>query len=253
MQVSSSKKWLSKPALDEEGNPILQKNGKPVLKKSYSVLQDNFFQHMRDAGYTDVERGERGSSEEHLTVTQFKVMQEEKRLEGLTEQIEQSGTELAAVQQQLTSGHVAIQQMKSSTRKAEKAADAAERKMTKAEQALHTQSMTFMKIDSMGKKTITGNIALAPDEARELKALAKKGVTADRRISDLEDKVARAQRDVDIWKQRYKKLLDQVQSYLVAVQKAPERVADFLRKIIQERDISQSRQPTRTHQHSVER
>ncbi len=109
MQVSSSKKWLSKPALDEAGNPLLQKNGKPVLKKSYSVLQEDFFQHMRAAGYTDVERGERGSSEEHLTVTQFKVMQEEKRLEGLTEQIEQSGTELAAVQQQLASGHAAIQ------------------------------------------------------------------------------------------------------------------------------------------------
>lgn len=76
MQVSSSKKWLSKPALDEQGVPILQKNGKPVLRKSYSVLQDDFFQAMRNAGYSDVERGERGSSEEHLTVTQFKVERE---------------------------------------------------------------------------------------------------------------------------------------------------------------------------------
>ncbi|MCD8353973.1 MAG: plasmid recombination protein [Clostridiales bacterium] len=194
MQVSSSKKLLSKPALDEAGNPILQRNGKPVLKKSYSVLQDDFFQHMRAAGYTDVERGERGSNEEHLTVIQFKVMQEEKRLDGLTEQIQQSGTELAAVQQQLTSGHDAIQQMESDTRKAEKAADAAEKKMTQAERALRTQSMTFMKIDSMGKKTLTGNIAFAPDEARELKELAKKGVTANRRVSELEEKVARARR-----------------------------------------------------------
>ena len=31
---------------------------------------------MRNAGYTDVERGERGSTEEHLTVTQFKVQAE---------------------------------------------------------------------------------------------------------------------------------------------------------------------------------
>ena len=84
MQVSSSKKWLSKPALDEQGVPILQKNGKPVLRKSYSVLQDDFFQAMRNAGYTDVERGERGSSEEHLTVTQFKVEREQERLEQLT-------------------------------------------------------------------------------------------------------------------------------------------------------------------------
>ena len=88
MQVSSSKKWLSKPALDEQGAPILQKNGKPVLRKSYSVLQDDFFQAMRNAGYTDVERGERGSSEEHLTVTQFKVMQEQERLSKLADKVE---------------------------------------------------------------------------------------------------------------------------------------------------------------------
>ena len=54
--------------------------GKPVLKKSYSQLQDDFHEHMLHTGYTDLERGERGSSEEHLTVTQFKVAQEETRL-----------------------------------------------------------------------------------------------------------------------------------------------------------------------------
>ncbi len=84
MQVSSSKKWLSKPALDEQGAPTLQKNGKPVLRKSYSVLQDDFFQAMRNAGYSDVERGERGSSEEHLTVTQFKVEREQERFRKVT-------------------------------------------------------------------------------------------------------------------------------------------------------------------------
>ena len=74
MQVSISKKWLSKPAIDEvTGEPMLTSGGKPVLKKSYSILQDHVFRHMKDAGYDDVERGERGSSEEHLTVTQFKV------------------------------------------------------------------------------------------------------------------------------------------------------------------------------------
>lgn len=80
MQVSRSKKWASNPAMDEFGAPILQKNGKPVLKKSYSVLQDDFYQHMVAAGYTDIERGEVGSTEEHLTVTQFKVEQEQQRL-----------------------------------------------------------------------------------------------------------------------------------------------------------------------------
>ena len=81
MQVSMSKKWASVPAIDPRtGEPMRTAASKPVLKKSYSQLQDDFHQHMLRSGYTDLERGERGSSEEHLTVTQFKVAQEETRL-----------------------------------------------------------------------------------------------------------------------------------------------------------------------------
>ena len=100
-QVSMSKKWASKPALDENGEPILSVKGKPVLKKSYSVLQDDFFGYMREAGYDDVERGERGSSEEHLTVTQFKVQQEQARLAELTEQNRQQEQQAATLGKQI--------------------------------------------------------------------------------------------------------------------------------------------------------
>ena len=57
-QVSRSKKWDSKPVLDENGNPMLNEKGKKILKSSYSVLQDDFFHFMRAAGYDDVERGD---------------------------------------------------------------------------------------------------------------------------------------------------------------------------------------------------
>ena len=89
-QVSRSKKWDSKPVLDEDGNPMLNAKGKKILKSSYSVLQDDFFNFMRNVGYTDVERGERGSTEEHLTVTQFKVQAEQQRLEAVTGQVAQA-------------------------------------------------------------------------------------------------------------------------------------------------------------------
>lgn len=100
-QVSMSKKWASQPAIGEDGQPLLTKSGKPVLKKSYSVLQDDFFNAMRSAGYTDLERGERGSSEEHLTVTQFKVEREQEHLEGLTEQTAQKAQEAAVLGKKL--------------------------------------------------------------------------------------------------------------------------------------------------------
>ena len=95
MQVSRSKKWESKVALDEQGNPILTSKGKKVLRTSYSVLQDDFFNYMKAAGYTDVERG---STEEHLTVTQFKVAQEQQRLENVTAQIAQTEQALDTAQ-----------------------------------------------------------------------------------------------------------------------------------------------------------
>lgn len=82
-QVSMRKKWVSKPALDDKGHPLMSATGKIIYKKSYSILQDNFFEHMRDAGYTDIFRGEVESTEEHLTITQFKVMKEQERLNEL--------------------------------------------------------------------------------------------------------------------------------------------------------------------------
>ena len=99
IQISSSKKWISKPTLDEDGNPVLNSKGKPILRKSYSVLQDDYFNAMRAAGYTDVERGERGSTEEHLTVTQFKVKAEQERLEVLEAQTEKKEQQLQRIEQ----------------------------------------------------------------------------------------------------------------------------------------------------------
>ena len=86
MQVSHSKKWQSQPVLDEFGEPLRTKTGKIVLKKSYSVLQDQYYDAMFAAGYTDVKRGERGSTEEHLTTVQFKVMKEQEALDTLMAQ-----------------------------------------------------------------------------------------------------------------------------------------------------------------------
>ena len=74
-QISHSKKWASQKVTDEDG--------KTHLIKSYSLLQDRFFEHMRDAGFEDFERGERGSTAQHLSVTEFKVKKEAERLENL--------------------------------------------------------------------------------------------------------------------------------------------------------------------------
>ena len=200
MQVSRSKKWASKPALDEDGNPLLTKNGKKILQKSYSVLQDDFFRLMRAAGYTDVERGERDSTEEHLTVTQFKVQQETARLKVLETQVEKKEQQLQQIEQK-----------------------------TKAQK---TVAATFSEIDSMGRKTFTGKLELTPKEGEMLKDLAKKGISADATIADLKHKLSSARKDARIWKERYEVLMSQVKDFLAAIKKAPERVKAFIDRIL---------------------
>lgn len=200
MQVSSSKKWISKPTVDEDGNPVLNSKGKPILRKSYSVLQDDFYNAMRAAGYTDVERGERGSTEEHLTVTQFKVQQEAARLEVLEVQTEKKEQQLQRIEQK-----------------------------TKIKKS---QATTFDEIDSMGRKTFTGKIEFTPHEAGQLKNLAKKAISASAVIADLKKKLETARQDARIWKERYESLQVQTKDFLAALKKAPEAVKTFLSRIL---------------------
>ena len=200
MQVSSSKKWISKPTMDEDGNPVLNSKGKPILRKSYSVLQDDYFNAMRAAGYTDVERGERGSTEEHLTVTQFKVQQESARLEVLEAQTEKKEQQLQRIEQK-----------------------------TKIKKS---QATTFDEIDSMGRKTFTGKIEFTPQEAEQLKNLAKKAISASAVIADLKKKLETARQDSRIWKERYESLQTQTNDFMAALRKAPEAVKSFLSRIL---------------------
>ena len=106
-QISHSKKWASQKVADEEG--------KTHLIKSYSLLQDRFFEHMRDAGFEDFERGERGSTAQHLSVTEFKVKKEMERLENLqiTAQVMEDG----------------IGRLEAEQKEAEKKADAAKKRV----------------------------------------------------------------------------------------------------------------------------
>ena len=139
---------------------MISAKGKKILKSSYSVLQDDFFNFMRTTGYDDVERGERGSTEEHLTVTQFKVQAEQQRLEAVAGQVAQA--------------EQSLEDVKSATEKQKKKLEALKRET----QAVKAVSMTAHEIESMGKKNpITGNVTLSADECRTLKDYAVSSFT----------------------------------------------------------------------------
>lgn len=167
MQVSMSKKWESQPVLGEDGEPLKTKTGKSVLKQSYSVLQDDFFEHMRAAGYTDVERGERGSSEEHLTVTQFKVMKEQERLSELQETKTEIQSEIAELQE----AHAKESE-----------------KLDKTKERLQKQKLDLKRIDEIeAKPTLIGNkVTVDKEDFDMVITAAKKHIAQEKKESTLQ-------------------------------------------------------------------
>ena len=210
------------PVLGEDGNPMLNAKGKKILKSSYSVLQDDFFNFMRTAGYTDVERGERGSTEEHLTVTQFKVQAEQQRLEVVTGQVAQA--------------EQSLEDAKTATEKQKKKLEALQ-KDTKTAKAT---AMTVQEIESMGKKhPITGNITLTPDECRTLKDYAVSSFAEKAEKLKYKQKYEQAEKSASVWKRRfealnekYLELKKKAQPYLDALEIASERVRAFLDAVL---------------------
>ena len=166
MQVSHSKKWDSKPVTGEDGKPLLRKDGKPVLRKSYSVLQDDYYEYMKNAGYRDVERGEKGSDEEHLTVTQFKVKKEQERLSELEHQNELQEQKAEELQTELS---------------------AVEKKKVRIEEIEKIQPR---------KIPLTGKVTLAEEEYNALVIAAEKYVTYELRDRELQRQVDQLKKEL---------------------------------------------------------
>ena len=242
-QVSRSKKWESKPVLDENGNPMLNAKGKKILKSSYSVLQDDFFNFMRAAGYTDVERGERGSTEEHLTVTQFKVQAEQQRLEAVTGQV--------------TQAEQSLEDAKAATEKQKKKLEA----LKKETQAAKSVAMTAHEIESMGKKNpITGNVTMTADECRTLKDYAVSSFAEKSEKLKYKQKFEQADKNAKIWKDRFEKLnkdyeelKQKAQPFLDAIEIASEKVWAFINAILARgKELYEHKHPARNRGQDME-
>lgn len=114
---------------------MLKKNGKPMFRASYSILQDELFNYMTERGFKGFQRGEYGSTAEHLTSLQYQIQQDKERLEKLQKRIQ--------------------------------------KEQVKYEPARNV-SKTLNEIDSMGQKTFTGKMAISKEDYSQLTALAKR-------------------------------------------------------------------------------
>ena len=186
-QISHSKKWKSDiPLVDEKGNPLLRKNGKPMFRASYSILQDELFNHMTEKGFKGFQRGEYGSTAEHLTSLQYQIKQDTQRLDKLQQRIQKEQVKY-----------------KSS----------------------HQIFKTYNEIDSMGQKTFTGKMAISKEDYKELTILAKEGITSRAEIRKLEEDVGYYQQRyyntanaLENMKSRYNELKEKCRPFLQALE-----------------------------------
>ena len=179
-----------------------------------ALPKTNYIKTMHNAGYTDVERGERGSTEEHLTVTQFKVQREQERLDSLTAQADQKAQSLAKTSQTLS--------------KEEKELAAVQKKATLTKEALiHARDL-----DYIGKRTFLGNYSLTEEEFSKLKKQADHGYMMDVENRRLKEELSAAKKEAARWSNKYHDLWYDVKPYLDALHRAPELVRSFLEKIL---------------------
>lgn len=200
-QISHSKKWESKiPVLDDNGEPVIRKNGKPKYKASYSVLQDEFYNHMTENGYKGFQRGREGSTTEHLSSLEY--------------QIEKDKTRLSELEEKIMSAEIEYESADSINK-------------------------TFNEIENAGKKNaITGNYSVPKEDYKELTELAKEGISSrgeikklKRSLSYYKDLANRLQRELNNLRREYNRIVEVCKPFLYAIEHFPETVMKFKDKV----------------------
>lgn len=192
-QISHSKKWAStEPMTNDHGEPVFRSNGKPKYRPSYSILQDEFIDHMREAGYRDFERGALGSTSEHLTSLQYQIQKDSERLSEINEEKYLSEQEFFLISDDVD---LKKQELNTLTRDLEREKAVYE--------PIAAVNKTRADVDAMGKKSLTGKISLSSEEFSNLKALAVTGVDSKTQIESLKSRVIEAENDASFYRTRY--------------------------------------------------
>lgn len=199
-QISHSKKWASDiPMTDENGEVILRKNGKPKYRPSYSILQDELFEHMQEHGFEDIQRGELGSTAEHLT--------------SLQHQMEKDKARLAEIQKNIQTEKMRYE-------------------------PAHDVYLNAKEVESVGQKTLTGKISMPKEDYTKITALAKEGITSRGEIKRLNDSVNyyrdryfRSESALGRVQNLYEDLKERSKPFLVAMEHFPELVKIFVDKV----------------------
>lgn len=210
-QISHSKKWASNtPMVDEKGEVILRQNGKPKFRRSYSILQDELFEHMQEHGFKGFQRGELGSDSEHLTSLRYQINKDTDRL--------------TEIQKRIQSEKIKYE-------------------------PIHNVFLTANEIEEAGQKTLTGKISMTKEDYTKITTLAKEGISSRGEITKLKQSAEYyRQRYFDSasafenLKTKYNELKEKCKPFLVAMEHFPDIVKAFAEKIKQLFDIKEAQE-----------
>ena len=166
---------------------------------------------MKKAGFEGFERGQRGSTAEHLSTLEFKVQSDMKRLAEIEESVAAQQAELKKTEKDLW--------------------------------YVKEASRTYSELENMGKKTLFGKVELSKDDYHTLVNLAKEGVLSHSEVARMKNELEDLRAAYEGLKEQWDELYQDAREYLIAVAYWPQKVKSFISDVI--RNAERSRQERR--------
>ena len=208
-QISHSKKWAStEPMRDEYGNILERSNGQPRFVPSYSVLQDEFVDHMRSCGYMDFARGARGSTTENLSSLQYQIKKD-------TERLAEIAAKSSVIESQIDVLQKAIDQK------------TLEYKRADLDYVDHYTVNCIEPIDHGN-----GRVIVYKEDFDFMRDLANEGVTSRKTIHALNAKLSHLEERFNVLTERYNYIIDTCKPYLIALHRIPDLIKEFVGNVL---------------------
>ena len=164
-----------------------------VKEVVHQVSHSKKWKSPQAAGFTDFERGQRGSTAENKTSLQYQIDKDKERLAEIEEKISTANEDLKSV--------------------------------------LPVRA-SVQAIDSIGRKTLTGKVQMSTDDYAALSNLAKECLVNRRTVQILESNNRFLSDKVKALKAELAELKEKCKPYLEALKATPKKVKDFIDGIL---------------------
>ena len=191
-KISHSSRWPTSVTADESGTKI--------ILSSYSGLQDRYYEHMTEAGFSGIERGERKSTAEHLKTLDFKISRETERLKYLNTMIDSRMEKFEQLQN---------------------AAVGMETKLKKVD--------LILKNAVVNKK---GKIELSSDDYEQLVKSARNGAAANEQSGILRSQIESLRQQAEFLSSSKRELNEKARTFLKALRLNPKKTNDAVEKLV---------------------